>query len=125
MKAVLTGVALAIGLTGCVGAPKPGWPDRPWIDTGCTGPGHCRVRGRLEMPEPDVTTRGMLRLDDGTCLAVDLTGEFIRTGRDWNGRRVAVRGLAVPAADLRAPVPSSCPSELVLYVDRLSLKADR
>lgn len=77
------------------------------------------------MPEPDGSTRGALRLDDGTCLTVDLTGSFVRTGRDWDQRRVAVRGTAVPASDLWAPTPASCPSDLVLYVDRLSLKADR
>ncbi|WP_332640545.1 hypothetical protein [Brevundimonas sp.] len=125
MKVVLAAMALALVLSGCVGAPEPGWPDRPWIDSGCTAPGRCRVRGRLELPDLEGSTRGVLRLDDGTCLAVDLTGGFVRTGRGWDGRRVAVRGMAVPAADLRAPAPASCPSELVLYVERLSLKANR
>ena len=125
MPATGMALAMAVGLAGCVGAPEPGWPDRPWVDSGCAEPGYCRVRGRLEMPEPDASTRGLLRLDDGSCLAIDLTGEFVRTGHEWDGRRVAVRGLAVAAAELRSPVAAACPSDLVLYVDRLSLKANR
>ena len=77
------------------------------------------------MPTAGTSTRGVLRLDDGGCLAVDLTGRFLRLAGDWDGRRVAVRGRAVPAAEFPSAAPSSCPSDLVLYADRLSLKADR
>ncbi|MDZ4365287.1 hypothetical protein, partial [Brevundimonas sp.] len=73
-------LALAFGLSGCAGeTTRTGWLDRPWIDSGCAAPGHCRVRGRLDMPRPETSTRGVLWLDDGRCLVVDLTGRFIRS----------------------------------------------
>lgn len=119
-------VALAAGavLGGC--ASTEPWPDRPWVDSGCDAPGPCRVRGRLETPPLGTAPhRGVLRLDDGRCLFVDLTRQFVERRPDWEGRRVAIRGLAV-AAEGRGPLPvERCDGSLLLYADRLSLKADR
>jgi hypothetical protein len=117
----LAGAAM---LGGC--ASTEPWPDRPWIDFGCDAPGPCRVRGRLETPPRGTPPyRGVLRLDDGRCLFVDLTGKFVERGPAWNGRRVAIRGLAVVAQG-RGPLPvERCDGSLLLYADRLSLKGDR
>ncbi|MBA4803313.1 MAG: hypothetical protein H2038_01535 [Brevundimonas sp.] len=118
--------ALAVGAAGCMGVQtRTGWLDRPWIDSGCDAAGWCRLRGRLEMPRIDGSTRGRLRLDDGSCLPVDLTGRFVRSAGHWDGRRVAVRGRAVPLAAVGAAEVEGCPSDRLLYVDRLSLKVVR
>jgi len=119
-------IAVAAGIAGCT-APttRPGWLDRPWIDSGCDAAGWCRLRGRLEMPRVDGSTRGRLRLDDGTCLPVDLTGRFVRAAGHWDGRWVAVRGRAVPLAAVGTAEVEGCSSDRLLYVDRLSLKVAR
>jgi hypothetical protein len=119
-------VALAVGVLGCTGPEtRPGWLDRPWIDSGCDAAGWCRLRGRLEMPRDDGSTRGRLWLDDGTCLSLDLTGQYIRTAGDWDGRRVAVRGRLAPAEATAVAGPEACAATGVLYADRLSLKVAR
>jgi len=126
MKQGLAMVALAVGVVGCTGPEtRAGWLDRPWIDRGCDNAGWCRVRGRLEMPRDAGSTRGRLWLDDGTCLPVDLTGEYIRAAGDWDGRRVAVRGRLVPSEATVTAGPGPCAAAGVLYADRLSLKVAR
>ena len=126
MKAAAAMIGVAVGAAGCLGPEtRTGWLDRPWIDSGCDAAGWCRLRGELEMPREGVSTRGRLRLDDGSCLPIDLTGQFVRAAGAWDGHRVAVRGRAVRSTDVPASDVADCPSDRVLYADRLSLKVAR
>ncbi len=75
------------------------------------------------MPTMDAPYRGVLQLDDGRCLHVDLARTFVDDGPDWNGRRVAIRGQAVPAEGRGALSNDRCAGGLLLYAERLSLKA--
>ena len=119
-------IAVAVGVAGCLGPQtRTGWLDRPWIDSGCDTAGWCRLRGELEMPRDGTSIRGRLKLDDGSCLPVELTGEFIRAAGAWDGRRVAVRGRAVSRPNVPGGDLADCPSDRVLYADRLSLKGTR
>ncbi len=108
-------IALALTVTtvllgGCTTTAH--WPDRPEVDFGCDGPGHCRVRGLLEIPPEGGDAR--LTLDDGRRLSVVLPKSAAARPDRWTGRRVAVGGEAVAVTD-----------GLRLYARRLSLKADR
>ena len=123
MRIALALTVTAVLLGGCT--TTAAWPDRPEVDFGCDGPGFCSVRGTLRRPMPDAPARGVLELDDGRCLFVDLPRKVRERGDRWWDRRVSVRGPAVLAAGY-GPVPNErCAGTLLLYAERLSLKGDR
>ncbi|MBB5745923.1 hypothetical protein [Brevundimonas variabilis] len=106
----------ALAMAGCFGSPTPF--DRPWVDFGCSEPGVCRVRGTLAINDGGVWPRGRLALDDGQCLPVDLSSEFVRNRQSWDGRLVAIRGRAVSRV-----VDGACADKaLLLYAERVSLR---
>ncbi len=123
MRTVFALMAAAVALGGCVSTAS--WPDRPEADFGCDAPGFCAVRGQLKQPSPEIPGRGVLELDDGRCLVVDLPGGVVEQGARWWDRRVSVRGRAVSAEGQGAVPADRCDSGLLLYAERVSLKADR
>jgi len=128
-------IGMAAGLGGCV--TEASWPDRQWLDAGCQTEGPCTVGGTLRVVRGVPDSGGVLTLDDGSCLPVALPEEVIRHHDRWNGRRVAIRGRAIPRGgeasgvisieygDRFLPTGLCSAGVLVLYADRLSLRAAR
>jgi len=95
------------------------------------------VRGQLKIYRGVPYSGGALTLDDGRCLPVALPPEILRDHRSWDDRRVAISGRALARSGEMVGIISAeyedrflpsglCPAgPLVLYAERLSLKAAR